>query len=144
MGNNFKRQRVHRFSEDSLAKWPSGILAEGFVAIPKRLIRTLGEAFGGGDWADELSALLAVVDFKREGNIRLPSVSYLAYLAGLSEDVFLSSLDRMSDRGIISYKLEDNDLDDDDDSFCVVNYSKLILRVEETIINEEGTVDGDK
>jgi len=49
----------------------------------------------------DLSALLAIVDFKRPNLTRTPSLDYLAFLAGLDEDEFKASLRRLQARGYV-------------------------------------------
>lgn len=51
----------------------------------------------------ELSVLLAIVDYKRPNLTRLPSLAYLAFLAGLDGDQFKAALDRLASKGYVRF-----------------------------------------
>ena len=100
---NFIRQRVDsaRLPQQVVNKWSESNLAEGFVPFPKKLARTLSRIFPDTDAMKELSALLAVADFKRPNLTRDPSVAFLAFLAGLSEEEFRAALGRLENKGLV-------------------------------------------
>lgn len=62
------------------------------MPFPKKLVRTLSRIFPDTQAMKDLSVLLAVVDFKRPNLTRDPSVAFLAFLAGLSEEEFRAAL----------------------------------------------------
>ncbi len=90
-----------RLPRTVLEKWSEPVLAEGFVPFPKRLLRTMSQFFAGSQAIEELAVVLAIVDFKRPNVTRLPSLSYLAFLAGLDESEFKQALTRLNEKGLI-------------------------------------------
>jgi hypothetical protein len=99
----FARQTVDlaRIPSHVLHKWSGPVLNEGFVPFPKRLLRCLSRIFDGPDATKELAVVLAVVDFNRERLIRLPSLAFLSFLAGLPEDEVRSILERLKQKSFI-------------------------------------------
>ena len=106
----FQRQRIDtaRLPQQVVEKWSLGVLSEGFVPFPKKLVRSLHRIFPGVDSMKELSVLLAVVDYKRPNLSRPPSLAYLAFLAGLTEDEFTVALDRLVSKGHVQLAGDDN------------------------------------
>jgi hypothetical protein len=102
----FTRQKIqtHRLSGELHAKWPGVLLEEGYVPLPKRLLRSLAAIFTGPHAIQDLTAVLAVVDFRRPQLTRLPSEDFLAFLAGLSVEAFRDSLHRLSGRGLVEVR----------------------------------------
>lgn len=92
--------------EAARAKWSDSVLTEGFVPFPKKLIRCLHGLFPGTEQIKELSALLAVIDFKRAAQIRNPTADYLAFIAGLSESDFLAALERLAEKDYIRFSAD--------------------------------------
>jgi hypothetical protein len=95
-----------RLKANILAKWPAEMLGEGFVPLPKRLLRMLGRLFEGSREIDELVVLLAAVDYKRENYDRRPTVEYLAFVAGLPIKRFREALSRLKKKGWIEIDVE--------------------------------------
>ncbi len=94
------------------AKWESKTLDEGFIPFPKRLLRCQHLIFSGEKGVEELAVVLAIVDFKRPNLLRQPSLSYLAFLSGLSVEVFKERLQELIERGLVSSDKELKELDD--------------------------------
>ncbi len=102
MGLDFLRQQVdpRNLPMQVVAKWSYSTLEEGFVPFPKKFVRSLSSLFPG-ESSEELATLLAIIDYKRPNLSRQPSLSYLSYIAGLPEDRFRESLQRLQDKGLI-------------------------------------------
>ncbi|HWW02605.1 MAG TPA: hypothetical protein VNZ64_23100 [Candidatus Acidoferrum sp.] len=103
MTEEFERQYVDpaRMPRQIVEKWSAGVLSEGFVPFPKKLVRALHRIFTGAESAKDIAAVLAIVDFRRPNLTRLPSLAFLAFLAGLSEEEFNSTLGRLQAAGYI-------------------------------------------
>ena len=101
--DDFQRQQIDtdRLPRQVVEKWSPTVLSEGFVPFPKRLVRCLHRIFPGGASMKELSVLLAIVDYKRPNLTRLPSLAYLAFLAGLDVDEFSTTLVHLENRGLV-------------------------------------------
>ena len=110
---NFTRQYVSsaKLPPQVVEKWSASVLAEGFVPFPKKLLRCLHRLFPGAEAAKELAVLLAVVDFKRPNLTRLPSLAYLAFIAGLDEQEFKAVLNRLKEKGFVRISGHDDGLD---------------------------------
>ncbi|WP_437941284.1 hypothetical protein [Sorangium sp. So ce341] len=79
-------------------KWPGTTLDEGFVPLPKKLLRTLTTLFGSSEAMQDLAVLLAVVDYQRPDLKRHPSLEYLAFVAGLDLETTRRTLERLDER----------------------------------------------
>lgn len=77
----------------------ASVLGEGFVPFPKKMLRCLHKLFPGSEEMKELSALLAVVDYRRLNLRNNPSAEYLAFLAGLDQAEFTAALQRLERKG---------------------------------------------
>jgi hypothetical protein len=88
------------------AKWSDELLGEGFVPLPKKLLRTLSRIFGGSPEIEELVALLAAVDYKRATPAPPPTLAYLAFAGGLSVSRFKSALSRLKKKGLVNIDIE--------------------------------------
>ena len=99
----FPRKKIdpHKLPPAVLEKWSPDILTEGFVPIPKLLVRSLHRLFSGDDGIKELATILAIVDFRRPQLTRFPSLAYLSFLAGLTEEEFQAALQRLVSRSLI-------------------------------------------
>ena len=109
----FKRQRIEttKLPVAAREKWGAPILNEGFVPFPKRLVRCLGKVMQGPDALDELSVILAAIDYKRPNLEReYPSVDYLAFLSGLPVERFKKVVGGLQDRGYITAEGNDRAL----------------------------------
>ena len=102
---NFARKRFTDIKPELRAKWPGRALDEGFVPFPKRLIRVLTQ-FGDATLIQELTVLLAVVDYNRERLEAGPSLQLLAFNSGLDELVVAGCLDRMRQKNWIQIDYE--------------------------------------
>ena len=98
-------------------KWGDALLAEGFVPMPKRLIRTLAGVFGERE-LELVQVVLAVADYDRPNLRQQPSLAFLAYLAGLDEETFTNRLGELVRLGLA-------EVNGDNDSMHVV-LGKLI------------------
>jgi hypothetical protein len=137
----FRRPQLDPFSlpANIRAKWPAELLGEGFVPLPKKLLRTLGGLFQGAHEIDELVVLLATVDYKRDDYDRLPTVEYLAFVAGIPEKRFKEALSRLKKKRWIEIDLEPKD-DSMDISVDGLNRAVVsLIREEEPIDVTEGT-----
>ena len=90
-------------------KWSAKVLDEGFVPFPKKLVRSLPQLYPGVEAIEEMSVLLAIVDFKRPNLTRFPSREYLSFLAGMSVETFNAALERLQKRGLIDVTVYDRD-----------------------------------
>ncbi|RIK69439.1 MAG: hypothetical protein DCC66_08720 [Planctomycetota bacterium] len=54
------------------------------------------------DGLDHLAAVLAIVGYKRPNLTRLPSLDYLAFTAGLSDDKFRTCLQALGRRKLVT------------------------------------------
>lgn len=98
-------------SDTVLAKWPKEVLDEGFCPYPKRLVRAAHRILPAPHGLDLLAVILSLVDFKRPGGDRLPSLGYLAFTAGLEPEVFRSLLTELVSLGLIEVRGGDQGLD---------------------------------
>lgn len=110
---HFLRQSIDtaRLPPTVVTKWSHAVLKEGFVPFPKRLLRCLADVFAGQTVAEDLAVVLSVVDFKRPNLSRLPSLDYLAFVAGLSPENFQSRLDDLEKRGLVSVNGNEEEMD---------------------------------
>ncbi|HWB55168.1 MAG TPA: hypothetical protein VG722_13280 [Tepidisphaeraceae bacterium] len=86
------------------SKWGGRVLDEGYVPVPKRLLRCAGKLFRGKRRLSNLRAMLAIVDYERPTVARAASIEYLAFLAGMSKKRFSESLQDMQQCGWITVK----------------------------------------
>src|SRR5262249_22754814 len=128
----FKRKTVNpqTLGPNVTEKWSPGILNEGFVPFPKKLIRSGWKLFDGEESMKDLAVILAVVDFKRPNMKSPPSVDYLAFTAGLSPMEFWKRLDALQERGFVTVEGGLGGL--------TVNIDGLIKKVEEVTGHEDG------
>ena len=97
----FFRPRISSLPEHIAVKWSPGVLNEGFVPFPKRLLRCVSKIFQGSSGMDEMRTVLAVVDFRRPGAKKPPSLDYLAFVAGMDVNEFRNRLDTVRSKGLI-------------------------------------------
>lgn len=102
--DSFRRRRVppSLLPPTVTAKWSLRALEEGFVPVPKRLLRCLPALFTGPTAIADLSAVLAVVDFRRPSRTTSPSIEYLAFVAGMTPAEFEDCLTRLVAQGLVS------------------------------------------
>jgi len=84
-------------------KWSGPVLDEGYVAFPKRLMRSAPKIFRGEHALEQLAVALALVDYIRPDSNRPPSIGYLAFNAGLDAERFQERLRELSDAGLVSW-----------------------------------------
>ena len=120
----FSRQSIDvaKLPPQVVEKWSGPVLTEGFVPVPKKLVRCLTRLFAEAGAIQELAVLLAIVDFKRPKLRRLPSPEFLAFLAGLEDSEFVSALRRLEDKGYVQVVAEPEGLD--------VSIKGLLQRIE--------------
>lgn len=81
------------------AKWGEHrILDEGYLPLPKRLLRCLGGLFKGPSGIEELQTVLAIIDYRRPNLSRPPSIQYLAAVAGLPVEEFRRNTEAMASK----------------------------------------------
>jgi hypothetical protein len=104
----FTRTQIDPFTlpPNIRAKWSDALLGEGFVPLPKKLLRALGRTFSGWQEMEELVALLADVDYKRATPTPPPTLAYLAFISGLSVSRFKSALSRLKKKGLVKIDVE--------------------------------------
>jgi hypothetical protein len=132
--NSFARQRVSAkaLPPAILAKWNGDVLDEGFVPLPKRLLRCLNQIFQGGDAAERIMVVLAIADYLRPNLSRGPSREFLAFISGLPIDRLNKTLDGLSADGLIAV----NDINDDE---LDVSMPGLLSKVTELTSNTEAS-----
>ena len=110
MGLDFLRQQIdpRNLPMQVVAKWSYSTLEEGFVPFPKKFVRSLSTLFPG-ESSEELAVLLSIIDYKRPNLSRQPSLSYLSYIAGLSENFFREALQRLQAKGFIQIESSDEE-----------------------------------
>jgi hypothetical protein len=125
MNEFFQRQRIDtaKLPDALRTKWSASLLDEGFVPFPKKLVRTIHRIIHGPECAKDIAALFAVIDYKRPNLTRLPSLEYLAFVAGLSPDECRAALERLAGQSLITVKF-------DDDIGVDVETDKLLAAVE--------------
>lgn len=111
------------------AKWRPELLEEGFVPYPKKLLRVASEIFVWEEGFTDMLLLLAIVDFQRPHLTRNPSMEYLGFLSGLTVDEVNDSLDRMQNKGLITWE--------DDGKGVVVSMDGLFYKVSSTAIDQD-------
>lgn len=99
-----KRRKIEqdRIPDAIAHKWSRPVLEEGFVPFPKKLIRCMGDMFTGPRGMDHLRVLLTVIDYRRPDLVRPPSLEYLAFNSGISEEEFEERLQELEQRKWIS------------------------------------------
>lgn len=109
----FVRQQIDatKLPPNVRGKWSTTALGEGFVPVPKRLIRTLAKLFRDSPEIKELAAVLAVADFKRPNLFRQPSAGYLSFLCGLDQSDFMDALRRLDEKGYVDVRGDEDGLD---------------------------------
>jgi hypothetical protein len=118
----FRRKRIDpkQLPEAVVSKWNTAVLCEGFVPFPKTLMRKLIRIFTGSKRLTRLTAMLAVIDYKRPHLARPPSLEYLAFNAGMSTERFRRALGQMQEDGWIRIGGTDNECDVDTTPFLAI------------------------
>ena len=106
----FRRQRVINVPETVAVKWSREVVNEGFVPFPKRLLRCVTSLLDGEDPLGELAVLLAIVDYRRPGLTRGPSLAFLAFVANMPVEKFRERLHRLEGKSLITVAGTDDDL----------------------------------
>lgn len=83
-------------------KWSLTMLKEGFVPLPKRLLRSFHRIFVGQLGMEHFAAVMTVADYKRRNLTRLPSVEFLAFTAGLEPERLEQCLHELNQSGVVS------------------------------------------
>jgi hypothetical protein len=100
MSFEFQKIEVSKLPEVVRYKWGDALLSEGFIPFPKRLLRVLSKLF------DEdfslLQVVLAVADYDRPNLRQMPSVAYLAHLAGMNEEEFMEAVGKLVSKGLVN------------------------------------------
>ena len=96
---NFQRRKVDNVPPVVAYKWCDGVLDEGYIPFPKRLLRCLTPLMS--DMRD-LQVVLAVVDYARPNLSRPPSYDYLAFNAGMTAQDFKDRVAQMQAKGWVS------------------------------------------
>jgi len=104
----FKRKKVDKVPDAVIHKWNRPVTDEGFVPLPKRLLRCMATLFDVPQ-LKSIQALLAIVDFKRPNLLHPPSKDYLAFIAGMSVAEFDDCLTDLERRGLIEIKLREEE-----------------------------------
>ena len=89
-----------RIPDAARAKWSLELCKEGFVPLPKMLLRTLSSVMKD-DAYERLQVLLAIADFIRPNGVAPPSYEFLAFNAGLPVEVFKNHLEHLKEIGLV-------------------------------------------
>jgi hypothetical protein len=92
-----------------LAKWDGAVLSEGFVPLPKRLLRCLPQIFSGEDAIERFMVVMAIADYLRPNLTRGPSSAFLAFLSGLPVDRVDRILSDLKKDGLITVETKNVD-----------------------------------
>lgn len=85
--------------------------------MPKRLLRCMADLLPSKNGLELLTVILAVVDYKRPNLSRLPSLEYLAYIAGMSVERFDRVLDELAKKRWITKKGSEDAIEIDIEPF---------------------------
>jgi len=96
-----ERRKIDYVPPVVAAKWSEGVLDEGFVPFPKRLLRCLGKVFDGPRAVDDIRVVMAIVDYRRPNLSRPPSYEFLAFTAGMTIESFKERVKAMENRGLL-------------------------------------------
>ena len=124
----FERPKGVRVPQAVAAKWSPKVLDEGFVPFPKRLLRCLPLVIKE---VEDLQVILSIVDYARPELLYRPSLSRLAFTAGMIEADFKARLLKMRDRGWVTVF--------GNDSSATINIDGLIRTIEELTDDEPVT-----
>jgi hypothetical protein len=109
-------------------KWSPAVLQEGFTPFPKRLMRCLSEVFTGENAIPKLQVIFAIADAKRSPKdgieYRPPTLGFLAYNVGMTEEQFEDYVWGLQTEGLVSV------LDSDEKHFDV-DLGPLLHKIEE-------------
>jgi hypothetical protein len=108
----FSRQKINpeALPRAVIAKWGADTLVEGFVPVPKRLLRCMNHIFSGADAIERLMVVMAIADYRRPNLTRGPSREFLAFLCGLSVDRVTCILDELKKDGLVA--VEEKNVDE--------------------------------
>ena len=100
---NFERSKIDTsFLPDVVKwKWDRTVLDEGFVPLPKRLLRSARKIFKGPSRMGQMVTMLTIVDYERPGKTKLPSLDFLAFIAGMKKTSFKKYLDELEELELI-------------------------------------------
>jgi len=115
--------------ETVAAKWSANILDEGYVPVPKRLIRCLPKIFAGDGASEQLAVVLAIVDYRRPKLVRQPSLGYLAFVAGMDVSRFAEVLQDLETAGLLKVG--------GDERALTISLDGLIRRIQRESSGEE-------
>lgn len=112
---DLKRQKLPTNSIPSslTVKWPIQLLEEGYVPFPKTLVRCLHLLFMGPTAATDIAVVLVITDTFYLKRTRLPTPIFLSFLAGLSVEATMASLERLKALGYARVKASEEGLDID-------------------------------
>lgn len=119
MANAFERQRLHPATLSAILKekWPEDLLLEGYVPLPKRVLRALPTLFPDDKAIEELVVVLSYIDYRRPAVSRKPSLEFLAFNAGLTPKQFTAAIRRLEKKGHVSRSGDDERVTLDLDGF---------------------------
>jgi hypothetical protein len=104
VNEEFYRRKVPGTMKPVLTvKWSEPVLDEGYIAFPKRLLRAAPKIFRGEHALEQLSVVLALVDYIRPDSTRPPSIGFLSFTAGIDAERFQERLRELSDAGLVSW-----------------------------------------
>lgn len=107
----FSRQKIRAQDLPSvvLVKWSAATLNEGFVPLPKKLLRCMPKVFKGPEAMERFALVMAVADYRRPNLTRGPSRDYLAFISGLSPQRVTELLEDLRSDRLISYSFKGPD-----------------------------------
>lgn len=119
----FRKINFEKVPAVTVFKWHGKeVLDEGYVALPKRLLRTMRETLTGKKPLSDLRVLLALVDYNRPDLERPPSLRYLASIAGMEESVVEERLEDLEKRKLVRV------IDWNKNAICV-DYGGFVRRI---------------
>lgn len=107
----FTRQRIDtKFLPAALlCKWDRRVLEEGFVPLPKRLLRCMNQIFQGPEAMEQFILIMAITDYLRPNLSRGPSLDYLAFISGLTVERVKSLLQVLAEKRLLAFRFKEED-----------------------------------
>ena len=90
-------------------KWGSDLCEEGYVPLPKKLLRSIPRIFDGEHALQDLIILLGIADLISAKINKGISIRYLSFLVCMEEDKVLESLERLKENKILKMESIENE-----------------------------------
>jgi hypothetical protein len=107
----FARQRIDTKTLPTalLSKWDRRVLEEGFVPLPKKLLRCMNQIFQGPEAMEQFILIMAITDYLRPNLSRGPSPEYLAFVSGLTVERVKSLLQVLAEKRLLTFQFKEED-----------------------------------